>query len=44
MLVRDVMVAPVITVKPTASVKDVAKLFLERRISCSSMVSVSGNL
>jgi CBS domain-containing protein len=30
MKARDVMVSPVITVEPTASVKDVAKLFLER--------------
>ena len=30
MLVRDVMVAPVITVGPSATVREVAKLLLEK--------------
>ena len=38
MLVRDVMVAPVITVKPSTTVKEVAKLFLEKRISAAPVV------
>jgi len=33
MKARDVMVSPVITVKPYSSVQEVAKIFLERRIS-----------
>ena len=33
MLVRDVMVAPVITVDPSATVQEVARLFLEKQIS-----------
>ena len=33
MLVRDVMVAPVITVGPSATVQEVAKLLLEKQIS-----------
>ena len=33
MKARDVMVFPVITVTPSSSVKEVAQLFLERRIS-----------
>ena len=33
MKARDVTVAPVITVKANASVRDVARLFLDRRIS-----------
>lgn len=33
MKARDVMTSPVVTVKPTTSVKEVAGLFLERRIS-----------
>jgi CBS domain-containing protein len=38
MKARDVMTSPVVTVKPTASVKDVARLFLERRISAVPVV------
>ena len=35
---RDVMVAPVITVKPSTTVKEVAKLFLEKRISAAPVI------
>jgi CBS domain-containing protein len=42
MKARDVMVSPVITVKPTASVKDVAKIFLENRISAVPVVDDQG--
>ena len=38
MRARDVMVSPVITVKPTASVKDAAKILLENRISAVPVV------
>ncbi len=38
MLVRDVMVAPVITVTPSTAVKKVAELFLEKRISAAPVV------
>ena len=38
MKARDVMVSPVITVKPSSSVKEVAKVFLERRISAVPVV------
>lgn len=38
MLVRDVMVAPVITVTPSTAVKEVAELFLEKRISAAPVV------
>lgn len=38
MLVRDVMVRPVITVKPSTTVKEVAELFLEKRISAAPVV------
>lgn len=44
MKARDVMVSPVITVKPTASVKDVAKIFLENRISAVPVVDDQGKL
>jgi CBS domain-containing protein len=44
MKARDVMVSPVITVKPDASVKDVAKLLLERRISAVPVVDDQGKL
>ena len=43
MKARDA-VSPVITVAPTASVKDVAKLFLERRISAVPVVDDQGRL
>ena len=38
MHVRDVMVTPVITVKPSTTVKEVAGLFLEKRISAAPVV------
>jgi predicted transcriptional regulator len=42
MKARDVMVSPVITVKPSSSVKEVAKTFLERRISAAPVVDDQG--
>jgi CBS domain-containing protein len=44
MLVRDVMVAPVITVEPSASVQDVARLFLEKQISAVPVLDGKGKL
>lgn len=44
MLVRDVMVAPVITVGPSATVQEVAKLFLEKRISAVPVLDDRGKL
>lgn len=44
MKARDVMVSPVITVKPSASVREVAKLFLERRISAVPVVDDQSKL
>lgn len=44
MKASDVMVSPVVTVKPNASVKDVANLFLERRISAVPVVDDQGKL
>jgi CBS domain-containing protein len=44
MKARDVMVAPVVTVKPYSSVRDVAKLFLDRRISAAPVVDDQGKL
>ncbi len=44
MKARDVMVSPVITVRPTASVKDVAKIFIENRISAVPVVDDQGKL
>lgn len=44
MKARDVMSSPVITVKPSASVREVAKLFLERRISAVPVVDDQGKL
>jgi len=38
MYVRDVMVAPVITVKPSTMVKEVAQLFLEKGISAAPVI------
>jgi CBS domain-containing protein len=38
MHVRDVMVAPVITVKPSTTVREVAQLFLEKRISAAPVI------
>jgi CBS domain-containing protein len=44
MRARDVMVAPVITVKPHASVKEVAKIFLHNRISAVPVVDDQGKV
>jgi|SRR5208337_4800341 len=44
MKARDVMVSPVITVKPSSSVREVAKTFLERRISAVPVVDDHGKL
>ncbi len=44
MKARDVMTTPVVTTKPTASVKDVAKLFLQRRISAVPVVDDTGKV
>jgi len=44
MLVRDVMVTPVITVEPSASVQDVARLFLEKQISAVPVLDGKGEL
>jgi CBS domain-containing protein len=44
MQARDVMTFPVITVRPASSIKDAAKLFLERRISAAPVVDARGEL
>jgi CBS domain-containing protein len=44
MQARDVMTFPVITVKPTSSVKETANLFLKRRISAAPVVDDQGKL
>jgi CBS domain-containing protein len=44
MMARDVMVSPVVTVKPSASVKEVAKLLFERRISAVPVVDDQGKV
>jgi CBS domain-containing protein len=44
MKAHDVMVSPVITVKPSSSVRDVAKLLLERRISAVPVVGDDGKI
>src|SRR5665647_3102869 len=44
MKARDVMVSPVITVRPSASVREVAQIFLERRISAVPVVDEHGKL
>ena len=44
MKARDVMVSPVVTAQPSSSVKDVAKVFLERRISAVPVVDDHGKL
>lgn len=44
MKARDIMVSPVVTVKPDSTVKDVAKLLLERRISAAPVVDDQGKL
>jgi len=44
MKARDVMVSPVISVKPSCTVKEVAKTLLERRISAVPVVDDTGKL
>jgi CBS domain-containing protein len=44
MKAHDVMVFPVITVKPSTSVKEVAKLLVERRISAVPVIDDEGKL
>lgn len=44
MKARDVMVSPVVTVKPTSSVKDVAQTLLDQRISAVPVVDDDGKL
>jgi CBS domain-containing protein len=44
MKARDVMVAPVNTVRPTASIKDVATMLVENRISALPVVDDHGKL
>lgn len=44
MRARDVMVSSVVTVKPSATVKDVAKLFLQHQISAVPVVDEQGKL
>lgn len=44
MKARDVMISPAITVTPSASVRDVAKIFLEQRISAVPVVDDQGRL
>lgn len=44
MQVRDVMVAPVITVSPSTSVQEVARLLLEKRISGVPVLDSDGKL
>ncbi|HEY7298189.1 MAG TPA: CBS domain-containing protein [Xanthobacteraceae bacterium] len=44
MKARDVVVSPVITVKPSSTVKEVAKLLLERRISAVPVVDEKGKV
>ncbi len=44
MKAHDVMTTPVITVKPTETVKEVARLFLERKISAAPVVDDQGKL
>ncbi len=44
MQARDVMHSPVITLKPTSSIKEAAKLFLKRRISAAPVIDAQGKL
>jgi len=44
MKARDVMVSPVITVKPSSLVKDVAGIFLKRHVSAAPVVDDEGQL
>src|SRR4051794_3997610 len=41
---RDIMVSPVVTVKPSTSVKELVKLLLEKRISAAPVVDDHGTL
>jgi CBS domain-containing protein len=44
MKARDVMVSPVVTVKPSSSVREVATLFLQRRISAVPVIDDQGKV
>ena len=44
MKARDVMVSPVITIKQESSVKEVAEIFINRRISAAPVVNDQGKL
>ena len=44
MKARDVMASPVITVKPTSTVQDVARIFIDQRISGVPVVDDAGKL
>ena len=44
MKARDVMVPPVITLKPNSSVRETAKMLLEKRISTIPVVDDGGKL
>ena len=44
MKARDVMVSPVITVKPNSSVREIAKTLLEKRISAVPVIDDGGKL
>jgi CBS domain-containing protein len=44
MLVRDVMVTPVITIEPSATVQQVASLFLQKQISAAPVLDGNGKL
>ncbi len=44
MQARDVMHSPVITLKPTGSVKEAARLFLKHRISAAPVINDQGKL
>lgn len=44
MKARDVMAFPVVTVKPSSSIEEVAKMFVQRRISGAPVVDDAGKL
>jgi CBS domain-containing protein len=44
MRARDIMVSPVITVKPSQTVREVARVFVERKISAAPVVDDTGRL
>jgi CBS domain-containing protein len=44
MKARDVMVSPVFTVKPTSTIREAAKIFMERRISAVPVLDDQGKL